>query len=975
MFRRIRPGVARLFRLGVRQPDSTRAEMDAEIQHHLEEREAQLVARGLSADDARAEARRRFGDLDSAQRTLHASARRRDSALAGRESWRTLRNDLAFALRSLRRAPSFLVVAVASLAIGIGANAAMFSVVDAILLKPLDYPSAGQLVRVWDQGFTPPGVYDIIREDATSYAGLAGYDGGTPVSLLAGDEATRVLASRVLASTVTPNLLDVLQVRPLVGRGFRDDDGSQANAPTALLSYTMWRDQFGLDASVVGRSIALDGIPHTIIGVMPQAFHLPDVDAALFTPVRAPRGSAAYWWTTYLRVIGRLASGATPASATTEVALLLDRARGAFPNRMPDAWGTGATVSPLQESIVGGSRTALLLMMGAVALVLLVACVNVATLYMGRTATRARELAVRSALGAGRARIVRLLVTECAVVAALGTVAGLALAAVALRLLVTVIPADTPRIAEIALDGRVVGFGVLLMLASVALFGLVPSLRAAQPDLSRAIKGDGAAGRPTGLRTASLLVVGQMAMVVVLVIGAGLVTRSVWQLRQVALGFRTEQVLTTALPLPSFASDTATRAPIYFADVLDRVQSLPGVQHAALASTAPFGDGLAFSAMEVQAHPTPSGGAAPTPAVVAVSPDYFAALDMPLVSGRLPTSNDRAGTERIAVVDEAAARTLWPNEDPIGQRIRYVWDQGWITIVGVVGNVKRDDLTADPIPSLYVPMVQDQPRAMRLLLRVDERVAPTEATVRSTVRAADATVPVGRIEPLQDLVLGSTAQTDFAALLLSLFAVIALLLGGVGVYGVMSANVNRRTRELGVRMALGAQSTQVLGMVLRQGMRLVLTGVALGVVLALVGARLIERFLYGVSPFDTFIFATVPVVLAATAVLATIVPARRASRVAPMMRTASDRAVNRTCAPRQAHTARRGTWRPPGCRSTRFVSATSYRSLVVLKRTEYAVGYRPAAAARSGGRNRRAEQVRTRDHRLGEDQHRSRCRR
>ncbi len=878
MFSGIRPGVARLFRLGTRQPEATQADVDAEIAHHLAEREAQLMARGISESEARDEARRRFGDVESAKRRLHASARRRDSTLAGREYWRSVGNDFAFAQRSLRRTPSFVFVAVASLAIGIGANAGMFSVVDAILLKPLAYPDAEQLVRVWDSGFTPPGVFDIVSESATSYSGLAGYDGGTRVSMVSGDKAIRVLASQV-----TPNLLDVLRVQPTLGRAFSADDGSVANAATVLLSHGMWRDQFGQADDVIGRSISLNGSPYIVIGVMPQEFRLPDVNAALFTPVRAERGSADYWWTTYLRLVGRLKNDASLSSATAELALLLARARGAFPYRMSDSWGEGANVTRLQDHIVGGSRAALLLMMGAVALVLLVACANVATLYMGRASARARELAVRSALGAGRARIVRLLVTECTIVAALGTAAGLALAAVALRVMVAMIPADTPRIAEITLDARVVGFSIALMLVSIVLFGLAPSMRAANPDLSSAIKGDGASGKPIALRSASLLVVGQMALVVVLVIGAGLITRSVWQLRQVTLGFRTEQVLTTELPLPSFASDTTARAPIHFADVLDRVQAVPGVQQAALASSAPFGDGIAYSAMEVEAHPTPPGGAAPTPSVVSVSDRYFSVLDIPLVAGRLPSSSDRAGTERVAVVDEAAARLLWPNEDALGQRIRYVWNQDWITIVGVVGNVKRDDLTAEPTASMYVPFVQDTPRGMRLFLRINERMEPSSALIRESLQAADRTVPVERIEPLENLVHSSTARTDFAAVLLTLFAMIALLLGGVGVYGVMSANVNRRTRELGIRMALGAQSAQVLRMVLQQGVRLAVAGVLVGLVLAVAGARLIESYLFGVSPFDVLIFVSVPMVLVVTAVTATLVPALRAARVAPMV--------------------------------------------------------------------------------------------
>lgn len=878
MFSGIRPGVARLFRLSTRQPEATRAEVDAEIAHHLAEREAQLMARGRSEVEARDEARRRFGDVESATRRLHASARRRDSTLAGREYWHTVGSDVAFALRSLRRAPSFLCVAVASLGIGIGANAGMFSVVDALLLKPLAYSDAGQLVRVWDQGLAPPGVFEIVKEGATSYSGLAGYDGGTRVSMVAGGNVTRALAS-----TVTTNLLDVLRVQPLLGRGFASGDGSVANAQTVLLSHAIWRDQFGQASDVVGRSVTLNGLPHIVIGVMPPEFRLPDVNAALFTPVRTERGTADYWWTTYLKLVGRLKDDTALASATLELGMLLARARGAFPYPMADTWGDGATVTPLQEHIVGGSRSALLLMLGAVALVLLVACANVATLYMGRGATRARELAVRSALGAGRARIVRLLVTECTIVAALGTAVGLALAAFALRVVVVMIPADTPRVTEISLDARVVGFSMALMLVSIVLFGLAPSLRASNPDLSSAIKGQDTMGRPIGRRSGSWLVVGQMALVVVLVIGAGLLTRSVWHLRQVSLGFRTEQVLTTELPLPSFPSDIAARAPIHFANVLERVEAIPGVQQAALASSAPFGDGIAYAALEVEAHPTPPGAAAPTPAVVIVSDGYFSVLDMPLIAGRLPSSADRTGMERVGVVDEAAARMLWPNEEPLGQRIRYVWNQDWITIVGVVGDVKRDDLAAGPMASVYLPFVQHAPREMRLFLRVDERLSPSSGLIRETLQAVDRTVPVDRIEPLKNLVLGSTARTNLAAALLTLFAMIALLLGGVGVYGVMSANVNRRTRELAIRMALGAQRAQVLRKVLQQGVRLATTGVLLGLMLAIAGSRLIASYLYGVSPFDALIFVSVPMVLLATAVTASLVPALRAARVAPMV--------------------------------------------------------------------------------------------
>ncbi len=876
MFRGIRPGVARLFRLAARTPDAVAHDVDEEIRHHLEARTAQLIARGATPAQAEAEAARRFGDLDAAQRTLQSSASRRDGRLALRELLKGVRDDLRFALRSLRRSPAFVFVAISSLAIGIGVNTAMFSVVDGVLFKPLPYPAADELVRVWTDHTAPPGAVALVRDGARSFRQLAAYDGGTRVTLAGESDPRRVVAMRT-----SGNLFSTLRVPAWRGRTFSDRDADAASPPVALLSHALWRERYGEDAAVLGRMVRIDGTAYEVVGIMPPGFRLPDVQADVWLPVRAERGGVAWWWVFTLRMVARIEPGVSTSAAAAETALLLDRAREAFPMRMPDAWGANPEVAPLQEAVVGGSRPVLLLMLGAVALVLLVACVNVATLYLGRTGARARELAVRSALGAGRQRIMRLLLLECAVVAAVGSAVGLALAALSIRVLVSIIPAGTPRVQDIVLDGRVVGFSVLLMLLSVLLFGLLPTLRAANPDLSQALKGGGRSGKPARFRIAAALVVAQLAMAVVLVVGAGLLTRSVWQLQQVPLGFRTDQVLTATLPLPAFPADTATRARLFYASILERLRATPGVQDAALASAAPFGDGVYPAAMAVEAHPTPAGDVPPTPEVVSVSDGYFTTLDVPLLRGRLFGATDRADTDRVGIVDEVAARQLWPGEDPIGKRIKYVSASDWITVVGVVASVKRHDLRAEPTPTLHVPITQET-RDLRVLVRTSADGVLGANTIRAAVAAVDASAPIGAVQPLDALVRGSTADARFAALLLAVFAGVGLLLAAVGVYGVMAASVLTRTREIGVRMALGADSGRVLRLVLRQGMGLAVTGVLIGLAVAAAGARLLERFLYGVRALDTLVLLSVPLLLLAVAFIATLVPALRAAAVPPL---------------------------------------------------------------------------------------------
>ncbi len=879
----IRPGVRRLFDLALRKPSNVRDDIDEEIRFHLDERIAQLVARGMDPAVAQAEAERRFGNLAEAHDMLRRSAVQRESRLRVREIFSSWMQDLRFAWRALCRAPAFVTVAVACLAIGIGANVAIFSVIDGVLLKPLPFARPEQLVRVWNEGAVPPGVFTLLARDQKSYAGLAGYEGGREVSLTGIGEPMRLQQS---ATSIT--LFETLGVPPMLGRGFRTGDDQAGNEGVVVLNHALWYDRFGGDSSIVGRTVQIDGQTRRIVGVMPPSFRFPSPQVALWTPVRAKPGSAEYWWSTYLQLVGRLKPGVTVQGAQSELGILLPAARGAFPMRMPDEWGQNASVVSLRDAVTGSARPTLLLMIAAVGLVLLIACVNVATLYIGRASSRAREIAVRAALGGGRGRIVRLLLTESALVAGLGAAVGLALGAGAMRVLVSLLPSDTPRVGEIALDGRVLAFTVLLAALSALLFGLVPALRATRTDLASSLRGTNGSRGAGQSRSAAVLAVSQIALAVVLVSGAGLLIKSTYRLQHVPLGFATDNRFTASLPLPSFANDTAGRAPLFFGAVLDGLRATPGMTRVALASSLPFGDGIQNAAMAVEAHPTPQGAVPPTPALSLVSDAYFETLAIPVVRGRAFSAADRAGALQVAIVDETAAKTLWPTENAIGQRIRYVWNDAWYTVVGVVGAVTRDSLSGGPQPSLYLPMAQSAPRAMRLVAFTAQDEAAATTAIRAAIRAVDATVPLGRVEPLERVVAGSATRSRFTTFLFAIFAAVALLLGAVGIYGVISSGVARRTREIGVRMAIGATTSQISRMVLTETLRIAATGMLLGFAGAFATSRWIRGMLFGVDVADPWVLLSVTVLLAVVAVAAAVAPARRATRVDPLVAMRSD---------------------------------------------------------------------------------------
>jgi putative ABC transport system permease protein len=887
------PGIRKL----LRQPARARAverDVDAELAFHLETRVDLLVSRGLTREAAEAQARREFGDLRAAREELAAIDRGR----VGRErraDWREgLLQDIRFATRALARRPSFLAVTVLTLALGIGANAAIFSVVDATLLKPLPYADPDRLVSIWSEGAMMPGIFVQVRDGMRTADPIAGYSGGSAVSMTGASEP-----ARLVQSDVTSRFFDVLGVRAALGRTFLDGEDQPGRDRIAVLGNALWQQRFGSDPQIVGRSIVVDGVTRTVVGVMPAGFHFPSPKIDFWVPVSldpSPANIGRYWGSSQLNVIGRLRPGIAVERAEQEAAVLVDRSRSSFPWRMSDEWGKGVRVIPLERKVVGDVGPMLLVLFGSVGVVLLIACVNVANLLLSRAAAREREMAIRASLGAGRARIVRQLLTESVILALLGGAVGLGVAAGGVRALLLLLPQGMPRVTEVGIDARVLVFTMLTALVTGVLFGLAPALRASQPTLQAALGATRNAGGTLARRRLSeSLVVAQIALGVVLVAGAGLLIKSFWRLHQVDVGFRADEVVAVDIPIPSFSSDTATRARAFFDAVLDEARAIPGVKSAAVASVLPFGGvgsmGSSF-ASEIEASPTPPGGSAPMLVRTVVSPDYFKTMGIPLVRGRALTAADREGAPPVALVDELTAHRLWPNADAIGQRFRPVWMKPWVTVVGVVGTVKRDSLSSTGEIAVYMPTTNLAgfwaPTQMSLVLRTTSPLSTLAPRIQSGVARIDRTVPVPQPRLVQALVANSAARTRFTVVLLATFAGVALSLGAVGIYGVVAYAVARRTREIGVRMALGAKTTDVLGMVLREGGILAGAGVALGIIGALAGSRVLAGFLFGVTPNDPAVFVTVPLLLGLVALGACVIPARRASRVDPVVALRSE---------------------------------------------------------------------------------------
>ena len=880
-------GIRKLLRL----PPAARpieSEVDDELRFHIDTRIDALTSRGMTRQAAEAQVRREFGDMRAAHDELAAIDRGR----VGRErraDWReALMQDVRFATRSLLARPSFAIIASLTLALGIGANAAIFSVVDATLLKPLPYADPDRLVSVWPDGAMMPGIFVQVRDQNRTLSVTAGYSVGQAVSMTGTGEPARLVQSEV-----TSRFFDLLGVRADLGRVFLEGEDQPGRDRIAVLGHALWQQRFGGDRSIIGKTVIVDGISRVVVGVAPASFHFPTPAIDFWVPMSidaSPANIGRYWGSSSLNVMGRLKPGVSVRQAQLDLAGIIDRGRATFPWRMPDLWGKDVRTVQLETNVVGDVGPMLLVLFGSVAVVLLIACVNVANLLLGRAAAREREIAIRASLGAGRGRIVRQLLTESVMLSVFGGILGLAVAALGVRGLLLLIPPGMPRIAEVAIDVRVLAFAMFTAIATGVGFGLIPALRASRPALQAVLGATRNAGGTLARRKISeILVVAQIALGVVLVAGAGLLIKSFWRLHQVDLGFRPEQVIAADIPIPAFASDTTQRARAFFTQLLQQVRAIPEVRSASLASVLPFGGvGSVFSsfAAAIEAHPVAPGEGVPMLVRTMVSDDYFKTMGIPLKRGREFTPADRDGTPGVALVDEYTAKKLWPTEDALGQRFRPVWMQTWVTVVGIVGTVKRDSLSSAGEVSIYLPTTNTAgfwfPTQMTLIVRTDADVVSFGRRIRSAVATVDPSVPVKWVREVNELIDTSAARARFTMLLLATFAAVALTLGAVGVYGVVAYAVTRRTREIGVRMALGARASDVLGMVLREGGVLAGLGVALGIVGALGASRLLAGFLFGVTPNDPAVFVAVPAVLGLVALGACALPARRASRVDPV---------------------------------------------------------------------------------------------
>jgi predicted permease len=797
--------------------------------------------------------------------------------------------DLRYALRALARTPGFTLAVVLTLALGIGVNSAIFSVVYGVLLRPLPYASPERLVVLYGRypqfGRTSTSLPDFQdwRAGTHSFEQLAARHRGTFIHTGDGEP------ERVVADRVTSNFFTTLGVRPALGRAFLpDEDKMGGDDRVVVLSHGYWQRRFGGDPRIVGREIQLSGRPWTVVGVAPEGFRYGrDVD--LWAPTRAdttmPRRAE------YLDVIGRLEPGVTVAQASADVAAVVRRLAEQYP-------ATNGRISSevigLEEDLVRDARPALLAFSGAVLLVLLIACANVANLLLARAATREREVAVRVALGAGRGRLLRQLLTESLVLALLGGAAGIALASWGVAAIGATDVQFLPRQHEIDMNVAVVLFSLALSIGTGLLFGLAPALRLTRP-LQASLR-EGARGSTGGslARTRNALVLAEVAVALVLTMGAGLLIRSFDKLTRVDLGFQPAGVLTYSLAFPSAKFSETAQLPAYYESLLERSRALPGVRAVAVSADLPMSEAN-YLAYSIEGEPPRPADANAAPADVQpfnVSPDYFTVLRIPLRRGRLIQATDGASATRVAVINEEMARRVFGDRDPIGHRITFGdpadSTTAWMTIVGVVGNVAQEGVTAGAYPQLYAAIAQNAYRNVFVSLRTDRDPLSLATAARNAVRSVDRDLAINDLQPLEARVAQSIARPRLSVWLLGSFAAVALVLAAIGIYGVMAYTVAQRTREIGVRMALGADPVGVKRLVVSQGMRPALIGIAVGLPAAFQASRLIASLLYGVSTLDPVTYVLVPLFLATIAFLATYLPARRATRVSPTVALQSE---------------------------------------------------------------------------------------
>src|SRR5688572_19248941 len=794
-------------------------------------------------------------------------------------------NDIRYAIRNLLKRPGFTLVAAITLALGIGANSAIFSAVHSLLLKPLPFPELDRMVAIWDKNpsqgvmhneVTIPNYLDW-RAQSQSYEQLALYRWWN-VNLTGIDPP-----ERIQGFLVTANFLDVTGMKPIMGRNFTEEENRPGKNVVVIIAHSLWQRRFGSDPNILGKTLTINGVTHTVIGVMPERFNYPEGGEiygplAITPEMMNTRGFHSYY------VIGRLKPGVALESAQAEIDNINARLEQQYPETNT---GAGSTVFPLVADTVRNYDTALWAMMGAVGFVLLIACANVANLMLARASGRQKEIALRAALGASRWRIVRQLLTESLILALIGGVLGTLVGAWGIDALRVSNPAEAASFApgwhQLGINPTVLLFTLGLSVLSGVIFGLAPAWQVSKPNLNDALK-EGSRNVSRNSRLRSGLVVFEVAMSLVLLVGAGLLFRSFLSLLRTDPGFNPDNVLTMRLMLPNAKYREEPQRAAFYADLVQRMKSHPGVESAAAVNYLPLGRGNTSDHYLVEGEPEPVPGRENEGRYRVCTPDYFQTMGIRLVRGRSFTDHDRANTPPVVIVNEAFVRKHWPTQDPIGKRMRFMAElerAPWMEVVGVIKDVKHE-LTVEVTPEFYLPHAQDAWNGMALVARTKVDPATMADTIRRDVWAIDKDQPVYMVRTMHEVRAFALTLYSFSSVMLAIFAGVALLLAVVGIYGVMAFVVAQRTQEIGIRMALGARAPDVLKMVILNGMKLAVLGLAIGLVVAWGLTRFISNLLVGVPPTDLLTLSVVSACLLAAAFLACYLPARRASRVDPL---------------------------------------------------------------------------------------------
>lgn len=793
------------------------------------------------------------------------------------------RQDLRYALRVLLSQPSVTIIAVLTLALGIGANTAIFSAVDTLLLRALPYKDPDSLVMVWEKRHTE-GVLDNVVAPAdyldwarmhTSFEHVAAMTATTADLTGAGEPV------RLFAGAVSPAFFDVFGVRPALGRTFRPDEATVGRHRVVILGHPLWEQRFGSDPGVVGRKISLNGIPHDVVGVLPATFEFPDSDLELWTVLALEGGKQPPTRTNhFLNVYGRMKPGITLQQARAD----MDRVGAALSAQYPESnRNHGAHVSPLSDELTEPFKSGLLLLLGAVAFVLLIACVNVANLLLAKAASRRREMAVRAALGAGRARMAGQALTESLLLGLLGGAAGLLVAHWGIDVLRRLAPANVPvlGINDIGLDPRVLIFTLMLSIATGLLFGLLPAWHVASQDVNESLKEGGRSGGGIRRRLRLTLVVSEIALASLLLVGAGLMLRSFQTLLRAESGFSSDRLLTALIVLPSARYSDDGRVLAGFDEIERRLTSIPGVRSVGGTSHLPLSTQDSRTGVAIEGRePTPDVPTRAHPRAVTV--DYFRTMGIPLLEGRNFTAGDHSESQFVIIVNETMAKRYWPGTSPVGKRVLMGGGSAWREVIGVVRDVKHWGLERPANPEMYLPQRQMVFRSLNFVLRTDGDPSSVAAAVREQLRAVDADLPLSNVRSMEEVAARSVASRRAGMMVLGIFGALALILAAAGIYGVMAHLVALRTPEIGVRMTLGAQPRDVMRLILREGVVQAVIGLAIGLTGAVLLMRGFRAMLYHVSPADPVTLAAVAVILIGTALIACFVPARRAMRVDPV---------------------------------------------------------------------------------------------